>query len=242
MIRVGALVSSLCLAVWWSAPCPADGPSPPIVWVPAPPAPGCPPTCDRYVPLPPHNPGISWYNLLGTGKDDPWRPPKVWPETRYPVVPAYTRPSYGYYETSWRVLSVCGAVPAVPESTLGVTPPPPPGSYVSPAVAPPTRPAPAATTIPQTGPPATQPAPVVVPQVTPPIQAPPGGPQTGPPRATPPVVRPRPRRPQAVAPAPGPQVVPPPNKPQGALEFEMPVRTTMANPANEEPEIAVRPF
>src|ERR1700722_17648132 len=53
-------------------------------------------------PLPPSNPGCWLNNPRGTGIDDPWRPPKVWPQTKYPVVPAYTRPSYGYYETSWR--------------------------------------------------------------------------------------------------------------------------------------------
>ena len=52
-------------------------------------------------PLPPYNRGCWLNNPRGTGIDDPWRPPKVWPQTRYPVVPAYTRPSFGYFDTSW---------------------------------------------------------------------------------------------------------------------------------------------
>jgi len=62
-------------------------------------------------PLPPYNRGWWLNNPRGTGVDDPWRPPKVWPQTRYPVVPAYTRPSFGFYETNWRVLNVCGTSP-----------------------------------------------------------------------------------------------------------------------------------
>jgi hypothetical protein len=66
--------------------------------------------CSRGT-LPPYNRGCWLNNPRGTGIDDPWRPPKVWPETRYPVVPAYTRPSFGYFDTSWRVLNVCGDSP-----------------------------------------------------------------------------------------------------------------------------------
>jgi hypothetical protein len=62
-------------------------------------------------PLPPYNRGFWLSNPRGTGIDDPWRPPKVWPQTRYPVVPAYTRPSFGFYDTRWRVLNVCGDLP-----------------------------------------------------------------------------------------------------------------------------------
>jgi hypothetical protein len=68
------------------------------------------PGCGRG-PLPPYNRGCWLSNPRGTGIDDPWRPPKVWPQTRYPVVPAYTRPSFGFYDTSWRVLNVCGDSP-----------------------------------------------------------------------------------------------------------------------------------
>jgi hypothetical protein len=69
--------------------------------------------------LPPSNPGCWLNNPRGTGIDDPWRPPKVWPQTKYPVVPAYTRPSYGYYETTWRVMCLPGTSP------MTRTPPPP---------------------------------------------------------------------------------------------------------------------
>ena len=69
--------------------------------------------CGRNEPLPNCNPGWFLDNPRGTGVDDPWRPPQKWPETRYPVVPAYTRPSYGFYETSWRVLPLCNPAPYV---------------------------------------------------------------------------------------------------------------------------------
>jgi hypothetical protein len=49
--------------------------------------------CGRPDQLPPHNRGFFLNNPRGTGVDDPWRPPRVWPQTRYPVVPAYSRPS-----------------------------------------------------------------------------------------------------------------------------------------------------
>ena len=68
--------------------------------------------CGRYEPIPCPNQGWFLNNPRGTGMDDPWRPPKIWPQTRYPVVPAYTRPSYGYYETSWRVMPLCNPAPA----------------------------------------------------------------------------------------------------------------------------------
>lgn len=79
-------------------------------------------------PLPPYNRGCWLNNPRGTGIDDPWRPPKVWPQTRYPVVPAYARPSFGYYDTSWRVLNVCGDSPFTrtpPFPAPTVEPPPP---------------------------------------------------------------------------------------------------------------------
>jgi hypothetical protein len=63
--------------------------------------------------LPPGNPGCWLYNPHGTGIDDPWRPPHVWPQTKYPVVPAYSRPSFGYFETRWRILPVCGNPPVI---------------------------------------------------------------------------------------------------------------------------------
>jgi hypothetical protein len=250
MTGARTLVSSLILCAGWCTASLADGP--PVVWVPAPPPPGMPPTCDRFIPLPPHNPGCTCLNLPGTGKDDPWRPPKVWPQTKYPVVPAYTRPSYGYFETSWRVLSVCGAVPAVPQSTLGVAPPPVPTAYAaSPTpipVTPPRNPA----TAPQPAPAQVQPPETVAP--TTPL--PPRGPvQTGPPKATAPVYPLKPRRPQTVAPAPGQPITPPAGNKQGALEYEPPIRnqgalefkpavqSTPASPDNfEMPDIAVRPF
>ncbi len=80
--------------------------------------------CGRPGCVPAYNPGCWSHNPPGTGADDPWRPPHYWPQTRYPVVPAYTRPSFGYYETSWRLLpvqtcSACGGMPA----TLGAYPP-----------------------------------------------------------------------------------------------------------------------
>jgi|HubBroStandDraft_6_1064221.scaffolds.fasta_scaffold04956_4 hypothetical protein len=78
-------------------------------------------------PLPPYNRGCWLNNPRGTGVDDPWRPPKVWPQTRYPVVPAYTRPSFGFYETSWRVLNVCGTSPwtRTPPLPMPTVQPPP---------------------------------------------------------------------------------------------------------------------
>jgi hypothetical protein len=85
-------------------------------------------------PLPPYNRGCWLNNPRGTGIDDPWRPPKVWPQTRYPVVPAYTRPSFGYYDTSWRVLNVCGDSPYTRT-------PPLPGPTVQAPAAPAQRPA-----------------------------------------------------------------------------------------------------
>lgn len=69
------------------------------------PAPPCCPGV-RCTTLPPINPGLPWENPPCTGKDDPWRPPHIWPKTRYPVVPPYGRPNYGYYETSWRLIPI----------------------------------------------------------------------------------------------------------------------------------------
>jgi hypothetical protein len=254
-------LSGLLVSAWCTV-CAADGP--PVVWVPQPPPPGIPPTCDRFVPLPPHNAGCALFNLPSTGKDDPWRPPKVWPQTKYPVVPSYTRPSYGYYETSWRVLCVGGTAPAPVQSTLGIAPPP------VPSVAQPT-PASAVTPRPstqQTAPPQAQPQ-VQPPQASPPQ---PGGPQqpgaqvpqtivppvtqpapqigptqTGPPKATPPSspFPLKPRRPENVAPAPGPQVNPPRADKRGANLFDVPTRTaneTTNNDNFEMPDIAVKPF
>jgi hypothetical protein len=249
------LLSGFVLSALWCTVSSADGPM--VVCVPAPPPPGVPPTCDRFVPLPPHNAGCTIFNLPATGKDDPWRPPKVWPQTKYPVVPSYTRPSYGYYETSWRVLCVGGTAPAPVQASLGVAPPPVPNAYAvqptpAPAVTP--RPTPPQVTPPQAQPQvqppqATQPAPTIQgPQtvVPPPGQQPQFGPtQTGPPKATPPVYPLKPRRPQTVAPAPGPQVNPPPAGKQGANLFDVPSRTaneTTDNDKFEMPDIAVKPF
>jgi hypothetical protein len=113
---VPAILAALSLGELSSSrPCPAD---PPVYGTPAsyrlfntstvgPGSAGC----GRYEPLPCCNPGRALDNPRGTGMDDPWRPPHVWPQTRYPVVPAYTRPSYGFYETTWRVLPLCNPGP-----------------------------------------------------------------------------------------------------------------------------------
>jgi hypothetical protein len=187
--------------------------------------------------LPPYNRGFWLNNPRGTGIDDPWRPPKVWPQTRYPVVPAYTRPSFGFYDTSWRVLNVCG------DSPYPRTPPLPAPTVLPPA--PVQRPA--------TG--------------NPPAGANPlGGANPGeptPPRATPPRAVP----PKATAPtdqgfqprtneAPTTPTLPPARVPKtGELDSpgDFPTRAAMAEPdefsaapttapSQGQPEVGIHPF
>ncbi len=70
----------------------------------------------------------------------PWRPPKVWPQTRYPVVPAYTRPSFGYYETTWHVMCLPGTSPMTRTPTPPMPPAQLPPTQRPASVAPGTRP------------------------------------------------------------------------------------------------------
>ncbi len=133
--------------------------------------------CGRCEPVPCPNPGFFLDNPRGTGMDDPWRPPQKWPQTRYPVVPAYTRPSYGFYETSWRVLPLCNRVPNVagplsPPDLAYHQPPMPPVAPIR------SQQAPAAN---GANPPLPRP-----PVVPPAVQASP----QGPPAATPPAAKP----------------------------------------------------
>jgi hypothetical protein len=184
--------------------------------------------CGRCDPLPPYNRGFFLNNPRGTGMDDPWRPPRVWPQTRYPVVPAYARPSYGYYETGWRVLPVCGTPPWVRTPPIPEPPPALPAPTQRPAVATP----------------ASGPRPAASPNAN--------TPESGPPRAVPPKATP-PRRNEAL-PAPN---LPPANEPKtdrGEIPLESPVRAAMADPdgfssnvdnnseAKSHPDIAVRAF
>ncbi len=185
--------------------------------------------CGRYDPLPPYNRGFWLNNPRGTGVDDPWRPPKVWPQTRYPVVPAYTRPSFGFYETRWRVLSVCGTSPYTRTPPY----PMPPAALPAPAQ----RPA-AATR-------GTTPAPVRTPA------------EATPPRAVPPKATPPQQLPQGMNDAlPAPTLAPikEPRADMGDSPTELPARSAMAEPdgfnssggtnpdAGTHPEMTVRPF
>jgi hypothetical protein len=202
------------------------------------------PGCGRSEPLPCCNPGFVLDNPRGTGMDDPWRPPTKWPETRYPVVPAYMRPSYGFYETSWRVLPLCNPTP----STAG--PVYPAGySFNTPA-----QPVPAA----QPAPPQTPlPRPPVVPPAM--IPAQPGAPAATPPGASAPVpsrvVPPVPLQPQKATPPTNelqpqpPKATPPVPNPtqdrlkQGAVPVEPPQRSAMLELQGEEaPEVRVQAF
>jgi len=184
--------------------------------------------CGRCDPLPPYNRGFFLNNPRGTGMDDPWRPPRVWPQTRYPVVPAYARPSYGFYETRWRVLPVCGTPPWVR------TPPVP--------QPPPALPAPAQR--PSAATPAPGPRPAASPNAN--------TPESGPPRAVPPKAT-TPHRNEAL-PAPN---LPPANEPKtdrGEIPLELPARAAMADPdgfstnvgnnseAGSPPAMSVRAF
>ena len=216
--------------------------------------------CGRCEPIPCANPGFFLDNPRGTGVDDPWRPPQKWPETRYPVVPAYTRPSYGFYETSWRVLPLCNPAPYVagPLSPANLAYHQPPLPQIAP--------------IPAQQPPGANSAnpPLPRPPVVPPaVQASPGGPAA----ATPPAAKsPNPNGqtapggvPTAVPPVPlqpqkpteptnelqpqVPKATPPTNPPrlrgpnQGGLPLDGPQRSAMLeSPAQEETEIRVQPF
>jgi len=172
--------------------------------------------CGRCDPLPPYNRGFWLNNPRGTGMDDPWRPPKVWPQTRYPVVPAYTRPSYGFYETRWRVLPVCGT----PPWTRTPPPPMPPLTEAMPTQ----RPA-AAT-------PSSTPAPT--------RNSPDSGPpRTVPPKATPPQATPQRRREALPAPTVPPADVPKTGQDEGPME--LPIRAATAEPDGVNPNAGVNP-
>jgi hypothetical protein len=215
--------------------------------------------CGRCEPLPCSNPGCFLNNPRGTGSDDPWRPPHCWPQTRYPVVPAYTRPSYGYYETSWRILPLCNPTPsaagpiypagyqstsptappagAVPQAQPGNAPGTLPRPPVVPPAGQPAQPGPPAATPPTANPPVPQPAPA---------EAIPGGPPTAVP-----VVPLQPQKTTAptneLQPSP-PKATPPANPArkglnQGALPSNTPQRDAMLDLQGEEaPEIRVQPF
>jgi hypothetical protein len=213
--------------------------------------------CGRCEPLPSCNPGFFLNNPRGTGMDDPWRPPKIWPQTRYPVVPAYARPSYGYYETSWRVLPLCNPTPAAAgpifpagyqsNPSAGLMPPagptPPAQSGQQGPVQEPPLPRPPVV------PPAVQPAQPRPPAATPPAAVPPSGLPGGPPttvptvplqpqKATPPTNELQPPPPKATPPAPGLR-----GPAQGAIPSEFPQRSALLEPQGEEaPEVRVQPF
>ncbi len=177
--------------------------------------------CGRCEPLPPFNRGLWLNNPRGTGVDDPWRPPKVWPQTRYPVVPAYTRPSFGFYETRWRVISVCGTPPWTRTPPVPMPPPKLPAPAQRPAAAAPgSTPAPNRT----------------------PVEATP--PRAVPPKATPP--HDLQQRTNEALPAPN---LPPANEPRadGNSPTGMPARSAMAEPdefnsgAGASPVVGTRP-
>jgi hypothetical protein len=223
-------------------------------------------SCGRYEPIPFVNPGWFLNNPRGTGADDPWRPPHHWPQTRYPVVPAYTRPSYGFYETSWRILPLCNPAPAAagPIYPAGYQ------SGPSPAFNQPVGPLPQpqsgqpAQAAPIQGPPLPRP-PVVPPAVQPnqqgpPAATPPGAngqflPRAVPPEAAPTTVPTVPLQPQKATPPTNelqpqpPKATPPATAPglrnpaQGAVPTEPPRRAAMLELEPEEaPEIRVQPF
>ena len=202
--------------------------------------------CGRCEPLPCCNPGHPLDNPRGTGMDDPWRPPQVWPQTRYPVVPAYARPSYGYYETSWRILPLCNPTPATagpiypvgyqwnqPAGSMPPAGPVSPAQSASPgqpgAVQEPPLPRPPVV------PPAVQPAQERPPAAVPPAAIPVVPLQ--PKKATPPTNELQPP-PKATPPAPGLR-----GPTQGAMPSEFPQRSAMLELQGEEaPEIRVQPF
>ncbi len=217
------------------------------------------PGCGRCEPIPPYNPGCSLENPRGTGVDDPWRPPHVWPQTRYPVVPAYTRPSFGYHETRWSILPVSDCYPVIQRVTAA---PPIPRPIPTPVPAAPPAAAPAsngtgpgAEKVPAARPPEVAPEmrPLPTPQIhpqqgpNPPQGAPPVRPDTGPPKATPPAnppVAPRaqrfhrysdtdlPRSDEGV----------PTTRSNRAGSDTSPVPRTAVVPTDDLPQIEVRPF
>jgi hypothetical protein len=226
--------------------------------------------CGRYEPIPCPNQGWFLNNPRGTGMDDPWRPPKIWPQTRYPVVPAYTRPSYGYYETSWRVMPLCNPAPAQagPIFPAGYEMGTPPGMQPAGPLAPPQSGQsgqPAQSGQPGAGQNPPLPRPPVVPPAVQPNQGPPaatppgangqflprdavpGGPPTTVPNAplqpqksTPPTNELQPPIPKATPPATTPGLR---NPTQGAVPNESPRRAAMLELEPEEsPEIRVQPF
>lgn len=176
--------------------------------------------CGRCEPLPPYNRGCWLNNPRGTGVDDPWRPPKVWPQTRYPVVPAYTRPSFGFYETSWRVLSVCGTSP---------------WTRIPPAPVPPREPAP--TQRPATTAPAGSPSGSGPPRAVPPKAVPPQLPRTN-------EALPAPNVPPANVPRAGQQDFPPefPTRSASAVPDEFNSATIVNPDAGLPAAIAVHAF
>jgi hypothetical protein len=220
-------------------------------------------TCGRYEPIPPVNPGFFLSNPRGTGTDDPWRPPTHWPQTRYPVVPAYTRPSYGFYETSWRVLPLCNPAPRAAEPIYPAgyqsSPPPTLNQAVVPTQ-PPQGGQPAQGVQPQ-GPPLPRP-PIVPPAVRPAQQGPPTATPPGangqflpreapevapntvptvplqPQKATPPTNELQPQPPKATPPAPAPNLR---NK-QGAVPDPFDRSAMLDLQREEAPEIRVQPF
>jgi hypothetical protein len=261
----GTLLPALLAALWLGNSCAAQ---PPAYGTPAsyrlynpstlgPRLPGC----NRCEPIPCPNPGCSLDNPRGTGIDDPWRPPHMWPQTRYPVIPAYTRPSYGFYETSWRVLPLCNPTPTtagpvmypVASQNPPVPTPASPGPLPRPPVVPPAvQPAP-------TGTPGANPPVPTLPGATPPAVTPPGavtpgdrlkGPAApaGPPKAVapmdlgPPKAAPtdelQPQPPKATPPAAGLK-----GRNQGAVPNSPPQRAAMLDSQSEDaPEIRVQPF
>ncbi len=225
--------------------------------------------CGRCEPVPCGNPGFFLDNPRGTGTDDPWRPPTVWPQTRYPVVPAYSRPSYGYYETSWRVLPLCNPTPctAGPLAPANLAYRQPPTAPLTPI---PAQQAPAANGAnppiprPPVVPPAVQATPGGPPAATPPAAKAPGlNGQTAPgrlPTAAPtvPLQPQRPTSPTNELQSPLPKATPPSTSPgmrnpiqpnvnpvnpnQGALP-EGPQRSAMLElEPEQQPEIRVQPF
>jgi hypothetical protein len=256
----GTLAALWLGRLWQANPCPADPPpynSPASyrLFNPSTMGPRTP-GCGRYEPIPCCNPGRPLDNPRGTGMDDPWRPPQVWPQTRYPVVPAYTRPSYGYYETSWGVLALCNREPTIAGPIY-------PAGYQSSQPAGPIQPAPTQGLLPRPPvvPPAVGPAPTGPPaatapgftprganeQRTAPNTAAPAGPPTAvppvplqPQKATPPTNELQPQPPKATPPATGPGLKGPN---QGAVPFEPPQRAAVLDLQGEEaPEIRVQPF
>jgi hypothetical protein len=245
----GTLAALWFGSLWRGNPCAADPPpcnSPASyrLFNPSTMGPRLPGCCGRNEPIPCCNPGRPLDNPRGTGMDDPWRPPQVWPQTRYPVVPAYTRPSYGYYETSWRVLPLCNREPAIagPIYPAGWQSNQPGAPLQPPQPVPEQGPLPR----PPVVPPAVQAAPEGPPVATPPAAVPPGGRPTTvpgvplqPQKAMPPTNELQPP-PKATPPAPAPGLR---GLNQGAIPPEpMPRSAMLELRGDDAPEIRVQPF